>query len=320
MSVPFRLWLLVLAGIVWPVTDARAQGWAFDSYDDGSFFSAHIAPVGGPGFSLICGERSPRGLSPAQTGNTEPEITPRDTLRLYFDPQDFPLPGQPLATQRSDMMIVIGSRGYGLPPVRLNELTGLWETDLLATDAVFAAIAAAPVVELRSSAGVTPLTTAGFGQAHARLLSHCQSMFTAIGLPWSVVPPPTMRQAARLSATAGCGGPADIGPEAILTGEIDGDGQPDVVLDWRAVTCRNGPRHPFCGAAMCSASVFLSSRHATTGSPEEFLALGVRLQPLSNGRMAVAVGGSLADCSQTTGQAPCEFLYWWNGAAMVRLR
>ena len=127
-----------------------------------------------------------------------------------------------------------------------------------------------------------------------------------------------MRQIAESNIWKGCGGAAHIEPDAFLTGDIDGDGVPDVVLDWRSVQCQGSMRYPFCGASTCTADVYLSSAYHRTGYPEALLALGVRLQPLSNGAMAVAVGGTLSDC-YAVGKDSCEFLFYWNGYDLVKL-
>lgn len=297
---------------------AGAQDWQMQTYDDGSFFAAAISPSGN-GFSLLCGERSPQGLSAAQTGNMEPDITPPDSLRLSFSLDDFRL-ANPNITTRQDLIVAANGQGYRLPPLSQNELVWTWESDLRATDPVFAAIAAAPAIDVYSDVGVMRVSTDGFAAAYAQLLAHCQAMFSAIGKPWSSVPPPTMRQMAEAALRSGCGGAADTEPGTFLEGEIDGDGVPDVVLDWAGATCRTGTPRPFCGASMCSASAFLSSRApGASREGDEFLALGVRLQPLSNGNMAIAVGGSLSTCSQY-GKTSCEFLYYWNGSTLAQLR
>jgi hypothetical protein len=127
-----------------------------------------------------------------------------------------------------------------------------------------------------------------------------------------------MRQAAEADVAKGCNGPSTYEPDAFLSAEIDGDGVPDVVLDWRKIKCSGTFSQPFCGASMCSADVYLSASYLRTNSPKQFLAAGVRLQSLSNGNMAVGVGGSLADC-YGIGADNCEFLYYWNGADLVDL-
>ena len=127
-----------------------------------------------------------------------------------------------------------------------------------------------------------------------------------------------MRQIANSAIWQGCGGGAQIEPDAFLTGDIDGDGLPDVVLDWGAVQCYGPMSRPFCGASRCSADVFLSSAYHRKRSPETLLGQGVWLQPLSNGNIGVSVGGALNEC-YATGNQSCTFLYYWNGFDLVNL-
>jgi hypothetical protein len=304
---------------------ANAQSWQFNPFDDGSYFSAHIAP-NQPGFTLLCGERSPQGVSPSVTGNFEPDITPPDALRLYLSDQGIGPPGPGFET-RDDVLFVIGTQGYRLRQLRWNELYANWQTDLPANDGVFRAIAAEPVVELRSKNGSLLVPMDGFTSAYRQLRDHCVTMFAAIGNPWTgpagapVEVAPTggaMQQAAENAIALGCNGGATRSPGTFLTGDIDGDGIDDVVLDWRAVACLSGQAYPYCGASQCSADVFLSSTFSRRGQPYNFLALGVRLQQLDNGNMAVALGGSLSTCSRL-GQSACEVFFYWNGYDLVAL-
>lgn len=301
-------------------TAAQASEWRFENFDDGSFFTGTISPPGTKGLMLLCGERSPRGLTAYQTGNMEPDITPRDSLRLYLS--DSLIGEHDGVTQmRQDVLLVVGTTGYRLPVVNWNELFWTWEVDLPATDPVFSAISGQSEFELRSASSQRIITANGFRAAHAALTKHCQTMFTAIGLPWSTVNPAaapqvTMRQVASAAIQAGCGGPSTQGPKTFLSGEIDGDGIEDVVVYWNEITCSGGYPRPFCGASMCSVQLFLSSRHVRGERPEELLAQGVWLQPLSNGNMGVVTIGSLAMCQN---RPSCEYLWYWNGHEMVQL-
>ncbi len=54
---------------------SKAQDWTMSQFDDGSY-SAPPSRGGRTRPALVCGERSPQGLSAAVTGNTEPDITP----------------------------------------------------------------------------------------------------------------------------------------------------------------------------------------------------------------------------------------------------
>lgn len=316
--------MLVFALVAAPVA---AQDWASNSYDDGSFFSGALGPVDGPGFTLVCGERSPQGLSPAQTGNTEPEITRRNAFRLYLDQADIG-PPSPNFDSRQDVLAVIGTTGYRLPLVRWNELYSTWETDIPANDPMLAAISGQAAFELRSDTGSHLVSARGFAEGLGQLTSYCLSMFASIGQPWAGTvtgtatgpAPGAMRQAAQAHVQAGCRiGVLEQHADAILTGDIDGDGAEDVVLDWRGVRCAGSMAQPFCGASNCSVDIFLSSQYPRSGQPEGWLALGARLIPLTNGNMGVGMYGSLSACNSAFGRVDCEFQYYWNGSSLTRL-
>lgn len=327
MKAPVKMMLRLVASLclVQGAGAAQAQDWTFDSFDDGSFFRASVGSPDTPGLSLVCGERSPGGLSPETTGNMEPDITAPDSFRVYLGEAEIGAFGG--NQTRKDVLLVAGSTGYRLPPVRWNDLFETWETDVWATDPVFAAIAGQVSFELRSALGARVYTSDGLGAALAQLTSHCQSMFSAIGKQWRTgasdpapvaasPAAPSMRQAAEAAVQMGCGGPATAGPDAYLSGDIDGDGQPDAVVNWSEITCTSGYPRPFCGAAMCSANVFLSRVFPQRQSPVDLLSAGVRLIPLDNGNMGVAVGGSLSMC-QPRGATSCDFIWYWNGADLV---
>ncbi|MDU9005064.1 hypothetical protein [Sedimentitalea todarodis] len=299
---------------------AQTPEWQFQSSDDGSFFTGSIITSDDRDMMFLCGERSPQGLTALQTGNMEPDITPRDSLRLYMSDK---LIGRHdgVTQERQDVLLVAGATGYRLPVVIWNELFSTWEVDLPATDPAFSMIAEQADFEVRSNAGSRVITSIGLRRAHATLTAHCQSMFTAIGQPWHTVAPAaapqvSMRQIAEAAIQSGCGGPATKGPKTFLSGEIDGDGTEDVVVFWGEITCSGGYPRPYCGASMCSAQIFASARHARGERPEDLLAQAVWLQPLSNGNMGVVTVGSLATCQN---RPNCEFIWYWNGREIVQL-
>jgi hypothetical protein len=307
--------------LLMPVS-ATAQGWQLHRFDDGSFFEYSISPAGTPDFTLLCGERSPTGLSAMQTGNMEPETTQPDILELKLGNVAIGSPTDG-SWQRSDVVVAAGGQGYRLPELRWNELQGGWRVDLLALDVVFAAIAAAPSFDLHSGAGQRSYNAKGFAEAHAALIQHCRQTFAAIGQPWQgdavVAPAGGARQAADGHVRRSCNGAYHAEDGAFLTGEIDGDGVEDVAVNMGKVACLTGNPRPFCGASQCPALVFASSAPYRWHDPINLMSQGVRLQPLSNGNMAVTVGGSLSECHYAFGNSGCEFMYYWNGADLVRL-
>ncbi len=310
---------------------AAAQGWQLRTFDDGSFFLAAISTGPTSALTLLCGEKSPKGLSPYQTGNTEPDITAPGVLRAGFDHRVIGAPVGGYEPSRGDVILVAGGQGFRLPNVTWNELTYQWEANLSATDPLFAAMRAGGSFELHSRAGRHAVPGAGFGEVFGQLTSYCQNVFASIGKPWpgAAAPqganvatargsaPGVMSQVAENAIVRGCNGPAARAAGYLLAGNIDGDGREDMVLDWSRISCLSGHPRPFCGASLCSAQVFLTARPGAR--PFDLLAQDVRLQPLSNGAMAVAIGGSLSMC-QNRGGGGCERLFWWNGVDLIELR
>jgi len=295
-------------------------------FDDGSYFSATLAPVDGPGPALVCGERSPQGVSPAVTGNTEPDITPPGAFRIYISDRAIGGPGAHRRS-RDDVLLVAGDSGFRLRGLRWNELFSTWEIDLPADDPAFVAISGQEAFELRSDRGNHVVSAQGFAKGLQQLTGYCTAMFAAVGLNWpqqgagqAVGQAGAMRRAAEADIRRGCNGPASWTGTAMLAANIDGDGAEDIVLNWAEVTCSTGIPRPYCGASMCSADIYISALYPRTGRPEGMLALGVRIQPLDNGNDAVALGGSLSSCRELGQPGGCEGLMYWTGSGLARLR
>ncbi|MCF6234128.1 MAG: hypothetical protein L3J36_13680 [Rhodobacteraceae bacterium] len=301
---------------------AQAQNWKFGLNDNKVLFRAHISTPGKPGFSLACAIRKPNPPAVVPGFFKGVTFTNPDELYLAFKGQEI---GAPIRNEpRSDVLLVVGASAFRLPKISWGEYAAEWHTTLSATGPMFAAIAAAPSFEIHSNAGSVTVATSGFASGYASLVDACRRQFTASRHPWRPAPlvapvaPINMRKTAEADVAKGCKGASTYEPGAFLSGEIDGDGVPDVVLDWRKIKCSGTFSQPFCGASMCSADVYLSGSYPRTNAPKQLLAAGVRLQPLSNGNMAVGAGGSMADC-YAIGTDICEFLFYWNGADLVGL-
>ena len=300
-----------------------AQGWQLQTSDDGSYFAGFLNAPAGVEISLVCGERSPQGLSPQETGNMEPDISAPNTLILYIGMGHIPAPQSEF--KRQDVIISTGAQGYRIPELIWNELFGTWEARVAAQDALLQSMAASPGFEIITNEGRQPIPAAGFATGYDQLLGYCQSMFESSGISWDGTPPQPreqsdggvdMRRVAEGTMVEGCNGDATTGENYLLSGDIDGDGIEDVVLDWREVECVNAPARPFCGASMCSADVFISSDYPVTGQPKNLLALGVKLIPLNNGNTGIITGGSMGQCN-ADGRNPCEYLYYWDGSDLA---
>lgn len=298
---------------------AHAQVWVASSADDGAYVygSASPEPVQ---VWLSCNAPSSRRLPPIQVGAHEETVSAPYTIRLEFASNL--IPGVEL---RSDVHLWVGQTAYQLPPIGLNEMVGVWEMTLSMADPMLTALRGADRLVLApGSDQAWEIPVAGLAEASRAAMKTCADAWLAAGFE---VPPALsefapaygggaatpMRVAADRAVAEGCNGPADRGPDYLLAGNIDGDGVEDIILNWEAVECRTGPRQPFCGAALCSADLFLSSIFPGSGAPEGWLAMGVALVPLSNGNDGVRIGTSLATCNERA-LPDCELLYFWDGS------
>ncbi len=305
-----------------------AQDWQFSQSDDGVVFSAQIQSPGGSAFSLMCAGRTPQAPAVLPVYYESTIRTKPDVLHLVLDDRLFNR--SIVSDKRDNMLIVFANSAYRLPQIGWDDYISEWSTSIQATGAMFDAISASASFELHSDVGVLKVSSAGFAAAYANLLNTCRSRFAAIGRPWqtlaAVAPvsaPPaqsgqSMLRAAEAFVWQGCEGSYTAEPDAFLTGNIDGDGVPDVVIDWGSIHCSGAMARPFCGASQCSADVFLSQLFPVRQQPEQMLGQSVGLVALSNGNMGVGVSGSLSTCSQMPGNV-CGFLYYWNGVDFVEL-
>ena len=83
-----------------------------------------------------------------------------------------------------------------------------------------------------------------------------------------------------------CGGEYHIASTSDLSGDLDGDGAPDRILDWAGVRCLDrskGRGAGFCGASMCRIDIALSS----SGQHQQLLGLNPELKRRAFGSVAL---------------------------------
>ena len=288
--------------------------------------------------SITCTAPSPQGRSPLE--NFENEIHKTGPFEVYIGMHE-PYFDWSAGMIQTGPTIFLGQNGYRLPAFELDELSGT-VVRLPMTDALIAALPTATGLVLDTGQGrAFDFGVAGLAGAVEATLTTCVTRWAELG---HAVPaalgrfragadtpvagndsasgaPAAMAEYARADIFNGCSGAARVDADAILRGDIDGDGVEDAVLDWGGVVCNQGITRPFCGASMCSADVYLSSAYGRTGGPVQLLALGVDLQPLTNGLQGVSLGGSLSMCNSAgQGDGGCRFIWYWNGADLVQLK
>jgi len=322
----------VLASAVAVAAAPVAADWQHSQYDNGAIFSGSAGPEGRL-FSLRCTNLSRQGLDLVMMGSHEETQTAPGQLLVSVSPNLVPLRG--IEHERSDLIVWADGTGYRLPRVSFNEFSGDgWEAQVGIADPMVLALMSASTVIVGAEAGPHyQLDSTSMGSALRQTVQFCLGEYARMGAP---VPPALaglvpnaataaqdpnldMRRRAGVEIRRGCGGGYMLrgGGDEIMTGDIDGDGIEDAVVNWGGIHCGGADPRPFCGASMCSTFVLLTARG---GRPMDLMSLGASLVPLNNGRMGVSVGGSLAECHHAgKGDGGCQFIWYWNGQDMVQL-
>ena len=283
---------------------AVAQSWQVVTEDDGSFYFAMGFVPGKLG--LFCGGRSPQRLSALATGNVEPRITQPGQVGLELS--DALIGANQTGVPRGDVMAVIGNLGYRLPQIHLNELVGVQEQFLRRDDSLVAALQSGEPLEFRTDAGGRQtVPTARAASAIATALSYCDRLANAR-------PQADLIGAAQTYIFQACGGQAQASQGYLLQGDLDLDGQDDIVIDWSLITCPGPLARPFCGASKCSVDVYLSRKYRPGAQPDGYLALGVTMQASPFGGAQLRMGGGLSDCG---GAGACYGIWRWDGRQLA---
>ena len=312
-----------LFALLWALCAAplAAQNWNADVSDDGGYAGGFVVYPGlGMGFN--CAARSVQNKPLMETMWFESTVAPPYQFQITFDqnlvPSDRP--------QRSDIVMFVDQTGYRLPAMEWNELDGEWQVNLSMTDASIRALQTVTRLVLQvGSQAAWDIPVTGLGPALEQARQHCAATWLATGNPApsgfgsitaAANPPvpqpqpgmfelPTQVQA---YANQQCNGQAAIAPDALQAGDLDRDGVPDVVMNWRDVLCPGETLSGFCGAANCSIHVFLSSRGYA--NPWAMLGTGVGIVPHRSGALALDIGGTFSVC----GQGACDTPWIWTGS------
>ncbi len=320
------LLLLFLTLLFGQTTQADAQRWTTTLTRDNVYDAGRVAM---PGNSMViaCAARSPKRGQVLGSQWWEVSVAPPWQYLFVFQDQLVPNAG---SAQEVEMILFADQTGYRLPPVQRNELEGGWQTMLGMTDPMFASIATATRLVLQvgtSTAWQLPIEGLASGLKDIRDACGATWNATGIATPSGFTPPTGTQPTQAAEPAAGftlpsqiqtfanqqCSGVATFEGSALKAGDLDGDGAPDIVLDWGFVRCNGQSMRPFCGAANCQYDVFMSSRgYAITDTR---LAVGVEIVTHRSGRQGLRIGGTAQVCSQIN----CNVPWLWNGTSFVQV-
>ncbi|MGC1494562.1 MAG: hypothetical protein WA790_02045 [Sulfitobacter sp.] len=315
-----------LLALLWMFCAAplAAQSWTADLSDDGGYAGAFVS-YPGLGFGFNCAARSIQNKPIMDTMWFETTVAPPYQYQLAMSDQLIPTD----PWERSDIILFVDQTGYRLPKVQWNEMEGGWQVDLTMTDASIQSLQRAARVVLQvgnQSAWEIPVN--GLGPALEEARQFCAATWIATGYPAPQgfgqitapapvapalahpVQPGVFQLPSQIQAYADkqCQGFATIQSSALQAGDLDGDGQPDVTVNWRDVSCAGQSFNTFCGAANCSIDVFMSSRGYV--NPVQMLGTSVGIGAHRTGRLALGIGGTFGLC----GENGCDTPWLWTGS------
>jgi hypothetical protein len=293
---------------------AGAQAWTAGQFDNGAWFEATAIAPGGQ-VMLHCGGVSPAGGRLPESD--EPMLTAPGMLELSIA-----LPGvadlsQGYLPPRGDLAIVIGSTGYRLPQADWDVINGRgWTVPVPVAEPWLQALRGAPAFAIDSAGGRQGvISAAGAAAALDAVIAHCTARWQA--------PPAGSATTERLLAgveaaiAATCGGPSRRNPGYVMQAELDGDGQPDLMLLWIENECLTPVGLGMCAPSQCPIDLFLSSKGGTP-APESIMGNLVGIVPRNGAGAAIRVT-SPPNCNRAADPGQCQFDWIWDGRNMTVL-
>ena len=326
---PLMRALLAVAFVLF-ATSAAFANWRNDSRTgEGLFYAGAFSQPAALGLRCI------GHLPGVQGAASDTSLSPAYGFLFEIGPEILPPPGA--TDRRNDIGVWVGAQGFQMPQLVWNDLDGVWAAAMLMTDPLITAMRQGSALVVGPiSGGQFQIPAGNMGAAIEAAMTHCIPFYAGKGQP---VPPQraafaggvdpageerggdTMEDFANAHVRQGCdNGQFSADPGHILQGLIDADDLPDYIVDWGKIQCTQGLARPFCGASQCAADLFLTQTFFPEGRPDSYLALGVSLIDLNNGRKGMALGGSLSMCN-AAGKGPggCQFIWYWDGAQMQQI-
>jgi hypothetical protein len=334
---PWTTWTIaatVAAALSSGSAQAQQETWVSSLTPGDALFVgwAHTLPHGDLWFHCA-GSPDGRPRSPYANG-----IPPAFTHGLTVELRHAALGAGGPGAVRGDISLAVDGTRYALPPMTYRNHGGLagWVVDLSMGDALFTDIRDGGAITL--FAGDTPIAShaGAIATAVAEVTRFCADQYARTGTPLpahaaaavSAAPAPQAAAAdtvARMVDTvrAHCGEPFDILPDqpSWTTVELNGDGRPDTILFWSAVSCRVGPYARSigggnCGASQCLTSIFISGTGRGAQADAEFFTQGPVIDPARPGEVGFAL--RLGACREAGLMPDCVTWHRWTGTELVR--
>jgi len=306
--------VLAMAGGCGP---AAAEGWTAGSFDNGSWFEAAAMAPGGQ-VRLHCGGASPQGLPlPA---SDQPMLTTPGMLDLSIALPVLADPTDGMAPPRQDLALVVGTTGYRLGQAYWDPINGQgWVMPVRIDEPWLQALAAAPAFAIDSAAGRHAVLSAeGAGAALAATVAYCTARWQAAAAPVSKAD--LLLRAVEAAVAETCRGPSKREPGWLLQAEIDGDGEPDLMLNWILNACLTGVGLGMCAPSQCPIDIFLSSRVSVPGARESIMGQLEGVVPQGAGRGAAIRVQTLTGCVRAAVPGGCVVDWRWSGQTMEVIR
>ena len=300
------------AAVAAPPPDS--QGWAAELRADARTVAV-AAQSPASNLRIGCVRPNRTGLASTDSPPILGPVTPPGRLAVAVLTLSLPpFDGGP--NPRRDVWLRIDDVFYPVPPLRYDGGAAWWG-QIVQGHPIVGALGQGEKVEInRAGETVGRSGTDGLSGTLAQVLDLCAL---------DALPPDVL---ARVGAAPGtgameavdryvaewCPSGGAVAPDALLFGDLDGDGRGDAVLDAAGYTC--GGMRPQCGAAFCSALVFLSSRDGAP--PFDYLTLGVALTTVG-GRTALRLDTAMGTCSNPFTLSGCsgQTLVYRNGAMVA---
>ncbi len=289
---------------------AQAQVWQAQTVDGGHFVF-HIARAG-VAVDFVCLAPSLQRRPAVDVEQHEIRPMAPGMTRLEIGTERVPVGNDVI---RNDVVLWADQTGYRLPTITFNELDGVWQVDISATDPMWTGLVQASTVILApGQAQAWQLPVAGLAGAVTQVQSDCAQAWSAA----QAAPAPaqgivTIPPEVGARVSQGCGAQTPLPGAAVQAGDLDRDGTPDFVVNWGEIRCPGANARPFCGAANCSQMVFLSSRRFL--DPVDFLGTSLTIVPHHSGALALRMTGSFSLCG-AQGEN-CANPLVWDGASFV---